>query len=108
MVVEYKIRFVDGGVTVTQTFTGGPKKPVVDTNESDLTSQAPPTANTPPDWDDQPDKKESKTDGSGKADGGGAAFVPGITIVFGSVFCAGVLDTLGSGEPSPSSTDGSL
>lgn len=112
MVVEYKIRFVEGGVNVTQIVTSEPRKPLTTTTkeqenlgpEFTLTGTRPPVA--PPGLTMGASATSAGGEVTPSTTGGGGPYGTGLTIVFGSVHAAGPVSSLGSGEPSPSSTGG--
>lgn len=128
MVMEYKIRFVDGGVNVTQSVTSGPRKPVRPIEQTNLGAEfkvarnlmaltsigriavGPAAARPMSPLQRMMMSLPSFTAGGGETSpsstGGGVPYASGLTIVFGSVQTSGPVSSLGSGETSPSSTGG--
>lgn len=112
MVVEYRIRFVEGGVNVTQSVTSEPRKPLATRTkeQENLGTEFKVAGNRAPFAAPRLTMGASATVAGGEVSpsttGGGGPYGSGLTIVFGSVQAAGPVSTLGSGEPSPSSTGG--
>lgn len=106
MLIEYKIKFEEGGLSIIQRVTNTPQTTVVSgTEQANLGKEFKPdagTAITPPGPRPQ-GATTSTSSGTGEpgspTTGGGGPGIPGLTLVFGSVVGATGLSTLGSGEP---------